>query len=213
MNGYIYKITNKTNNKIYVGMTSNINFRWKYGHIRTAKKLINGENIGYKSLLYDAMKKYGIDNFSIEIIEECPIEIMGEREELWIEKLKSRDPSIGYNICRGGSRGPGGPMFSGHKHSEETRCQMSANRKGDRNSNYGNRWSQSQELRDLHSKLSSGENNGMFGKKQSDESNRKNKEAHLGRRRMSNEEIYPKFKMIPKEDIEEYLKNGWFLLK
>lgn len=37
MNGYIYKITNKVNNKIYVGMSCNPQNRWKYGHILTAE--------------------------------------------------------------------------------------------------------------------------------------------------------------------------------
>lgn len=212
MTGYIYKITNKINNKIYVGMTSNVNNRWKYGHLRNASKLIAGENIGYKSLLYDAMKKYGTDNFEVELIEECPIEIMGEREEYWIEKLKARDSAIGYNICRGGSRGPGGPMFKGHQHTPETRASMSAERTGSKNANYGNRWQQSDELKELHRKLSTGENNGMYGKIHSEESKKKNSLSHMGRRRMSNVSLYPKFKLIPQKDIEEYQSRGWFLL-
>ena len=212
MNGYIYKITNKINNKIYIGMSSNVDNRWKYGHVLTAKKLIDNIDIGYKSLLYDAMKKYGIENFNIEIIEECPIEKMGEREEYWINKLNSRDRNIGYNICRGGCRGPGGPMFAGHHHSEETKAKMSADRTGSKNSNYGNHWTQSDELKELHRQLSSGKNNPMYGKKHTEASKEKSRLSHLGKKRMSNLEMYPKYKMIDEKDVKIYQNLGWFLL-
>ena len=213
MNGYIYKITNKINDKIYVGMSCNPQNRWKYGHILTAKNIIAGKTTCYKSLLYDAMKKYGIENFSMSIIEECPLDTMGQREQYWIDKLDSRNPLVGYNICRGGCRGPGGPMFAGHHHSIETRKKMSENRQGKNNSNYGNRWKQSYELRKLHSKLSSGENNGMYGKKHTEESKLKNSLSHKGRKKMSHVSIYPKYKMIPMHEIECYISQGWYLTK
>ena len=209
MIGYIYKITNKLDNKIYIGMSANVKNRWKYGHLKTAQKLINDEDIGYKSLLYDAMKKYGIENFSIEVIEECPIEIMGDREQYWISTLNSCNTSIGYNICRGGTRGPGGPMFKGHKHSKETKEKMSAERTGKNNANYGNRWHHTSEMKYRYD----GEHNPMFGKHQSDESKLKSSKSHSGRKRMSNDEIYPKFKLIKPEEIDNYIKSGWFLFK
>lgn len=213
MNGYIYKITNTINNKIYVGMAKDVDVRWKYGHLASANKLISGIPLKYKSLLYDAMKKYGVDNFKIEVIEECPIENMGEREEFWIDKLNSRDPNVGYNICKGGSRGPGGPMFAGHHHSPETIAKMKQDRTGEGNANYGNRWAQSDELKKKHSEISSGGGNGMYGKHHSDASNDKNRSSHIGRKRMSNASIYPDYKMIPQDEIEYYLSLGWFLLK
>ena len=114
--GYIYKITNLTNNKIYIGKTkTTIEQRFR-SHIYSSKKFaIN--NKGKRSFLYVAMNRDGVDNFVIEMIEKCPIELLDSREIYWINALNSRDRSIGYNICKGGEAGPGGPMFAGHKNS------------------------------------------------------------------------------------------------
>ena len=48
------------------------------------------------------MQKYGIENFSIEILEECSKEKLNEKECFYIEKFKSYDKDIGYNIGKGG---------------------------------------------------------------------------------------------------------------
>ena len=62
--GYIYKITNDINDKIYIGKTEfNIEKRFQE-HIKDSEKL-------YKNRpLYNAMNKYGIEHFKIELIEE-----------------------------------------------------------------------------------------------------------------------------------------------
>ena len=101
-------------------------------------------------------------------------------------------------------------MFAGHKHTEETKQKMSADRTGSKNSNYGNRWNQSDELKKKHSELSSGENNGMYGKTHTDDSKLKNRLSHIGRKRMSNDEIYPNFKTVSTDLFDDYLKNGWY---
>lgn len=60
--GYIYKITNNINQKIYIGKTSqSIDKRFR-SHINNARNHIN-------RYLYDAMNKYGYENFTIEEIE------------------------------------------------------------------------------------------------------------------------------------------------
>lgn len=88
---YIYKITNKINNKIYIGETNRtIDIRWRQ-HKQRAK------NINNKEYLYNAMRKYGIENFAIEEIEECPDEARFERETFYILKLNSMMPT-GYNM-------------------------------------------------------------------------------------------------------------------
>lgn len=211
MINYIYKITNKINNKIYIGMTSNIENRWKT-HLHNSKLYKEGKKF-HRSHLYEAMKKYGTENFVIELIEECPREIAGKREEYWIKTLNSQNNEIGYNICKGGTRGPGGALFKGHHHSNETKQKMRESRVGKNNSNYGNRWHQSEELKQLHSKLSSGENNGMYGKKQSNESKNKIRMSLIGRKRMSNSDIFPKYKNVKSEEISKYEENGWFVIK
>ena len=92
---YIYKITNKINNKVYIGKTvSSIEERWKR-HCYDSKKISEE-----KRPLYSAMKKYGENNFSIEQIEECSDDIVNEREIYWIEYYGSF--KYGYNATLGG---------------------------------------------------------------------------------------------------------------
>ena len=95
MNGYIYKITNKNNNKVYIGKTlHSIEKRFKE-HCQDAFR-----EKKEKRPLYTAMRKYGIESFSIEIIEETSIEKLSEKEIYWIEIYDSYHN--GYNATRGG---------------------------------------------------------------------------------------------------------------
>ena len=96
--GYIYKITNIINNKIYIGQTSNsIEQRFK-SHIREAKQ--GEEGCRY---LNNAIRKYGADNFIVEELEECIDALLSEKEKHWIEKLSSHySTGKGYNISYGG---------------------------------------------------------------------------------------------------------------
>ena len=93
--GHIYKITNKLNNKVYIGQTiKSCQKRW------TQHK--NNSNKPYFSqiVLYKAFNKYGIDNFEFEEIEEVPNEMLDEREKYWIEQYDSYFE--GYNSTLGG---------------------------------------------------------------------------------------------------------------
>ena len=92
---YIYKITNKINNKIYIGKTSHSSIEERFKeHIRDSRKTRYE-----KRPLYDAMNKYGVENFSIEQIEQVKNdEIASEREQFWIEKLRTY---IGFSDCNG----------------------------------------------------------------------------------------------------------------
>lgn len=90
--GYIYKITNSINGKIYVGQTfRDVQERFKE-HLRMGRK----DKVGYKSLLYYAIKKYGKDAFSVDTLEECPDELLNDREAYWIKTLDTQKQ--GYNI-------------------------------------------------------------------------------------------------------------------
>lgn len=96
---YIYKVTNKINGKIYIGKTvRTIKIRWKE-HCSDYKKR-NME----KRPLYDAMNKYGIENFEISLVEECDGNILSEREKYWIEYYGSF--KYGYNATIGGDGKP-----------------------------------------------------------------------------------------------------------
>ena len=90
---YIYQIINDINNKIYVGKTEfSIEKRFKE-HCQDAFKRINE-----KRPLYAAMRKYGIEHFHIELIEETANP--EEREKFWIAKKDSF--KNGYNATLGG---------------------------------------------------------------------------------------------------------------
>lgn len=97
MNGYIYKITNKVNNKVYIGQTRyTIESRW-----RQHCKNYNFEH--RPQPLYKAFEKYGLDNFTVETIEEVQVEKLDEREMYWIAYYDSF--KNGYNATLGGQGG------------------------------------------------------------------------------------------------------------
>ena len=93
--GQIYIITNSVNGKVYIGKTpAGIQTRWER-HIADSIKPRK-----YKSLLYEAMNKYGIDKFHITQIEECSNDKLDEREQYWIRQYNSY--GSGYNLTIGG---------------------------------------------------------------------------------------------------------------
>ena len=94
----IYKITNKINNKCYIGQSVNINKRWN-AHIHQ----FNNIDV-YNYPLYRAFRKYGIENFSFEIIETCSRDKLNEREKYWIQYYDSC--YNGYNQSLGGDSAP-----------------------------------------------------------------------------------------------------------
>lgn len=97
--GKIYKIINKINNKQYVGKTTQTLEERYLGHIKCAKNKVN-------RYLYDAMNKYGYDNFSIQLIEECDDSILNDREIFWIAELNTYWLNgCGYNMTFGGDGG------------------------------------------------------------------------------------------------------------
>lgn len=97
--GYIYKITNNINNKVYIGQTKNLTkYRWQH-HIWKASHP-EKEDTNYP--LYRAMRKYGIINFSCEELEQINNELLNERERYWIEYYHSYTPN-GYNCDLGGA--------------------------------------------------------------------------------------------------------------
>lgn len=93
--GYIYKIINDINNKVYIGQTTNsIEERFKE-HLLDAKK-----TKCEKRPLYDAINKYGPEHFYIEEIEKCPDNQLQEREIYWIAYYRGYED--GYNATHGG---------------------------------------------------------------------------------------------------------------
>lgn len=93
---YIYKIINSINQKIYIGKTLfSIEKRFKE-HLDEASRTRSNNRP-----LYNAIKKYGKENFSIELVEKIENEeILEEREKFWIEHFNSY--KNGYNATIGG---------------------------------------------------------------------------------------------------------------
>jgi predicted GIY-YIG superfamily endonuclease len=87
----IYKITNIENGMVYVGQSNNIANRFKQ-HIKRGI----GAETPIQNKLYPAMLATGVENFTFEIVEECSIGKLNEREQFWQNYFGARE--YGYSI-------------------------------------------------------------------------------------------------------------------
>ena len=98
--GFIYKITNTTNYKVYIGQTTKtIEERWQE-HVRESRRMHRQHRP-----LYDALNKYGASSFKIECLEEISDSMLGDREMFYIQQYRSYigfDDCNGYNATLGG---------------------------------------------------------------------------------------------------------------
>lgn len=117
MTSKIYKITNLINGKIYIGYTKNTLEK------RFAEHACYKYDDHSRMPIVGAIKKYGKENFKIELIEESEDDeyIHKERESFWIKELRTQDKTIGYNVADGGE---GGDTLSNNPHLEEIRERM-----------------------------------------------------------------------------------------
>jgi group I intron endonuclease len=123
----IYKITSPTN-KIYIGQSIDIDDRF-----RKYKNL----NCNRQTIIYNSLKKYGWKQHTFEIIEECPVDKLLERETYWKEYYKVLEvPSLCCRIDgKGGYMNEDTKAKIGLKHkgkvmSDETKAKISAALKG-----------------------------------------------------------------------------------
>ena len=151
--GYcIYTHTNKTNGKIYVGLTSMIpEERWR-----------NGKGYHEGTHFRNAIDMYGWDNFEHKIIKDnLTKEEASYWEQYYISFYNSTDRRCGYNMSSGGEHGghpqteetkrkisENGIGFKGKKHTEESLYKMSIAKIGENHPNYGKHLSE-----DLKEKL------------------------------------------------------------
>ena len=111
MSAIIYRITNKANGKCYVGQTTQgIKTRW-YQHCWESGRPAN--NVYF----HKAIRKYGKESFTVELLEETTVDILDDRERYWIAKLQPE-----YNMTEGGNTSV---AFTGRKHTKETKERMS----------------------------------------------------------------------------------------
>lgn len=82
----IYKIENLVNHKVYIGQSIHIEKRWQE-HCRQSSNTI----------ISQAIKKYGKENFSFQILEECKVNQLDEKEQYYITLFNSVVPN-GYNV-------------------------------------------------------------------------------------------------------------------
>jgi group I intron endonuclease len=120
---YLYTITNQVNGKQYVGISSNLAHRF------ICHKSGNGSQ-----LVYQAIKKYGLENLRFDVLCEGCEEDIKQLEVTLIAERKTMAPG-GYNLTEGGEGS------RGWKHSAETRKDMSEFRTGERNGMYGRKHS------------------------------------------------------------------------
>jgi group I intron endonuclease len=111
--GWIYRLTNKINGKMYHGQTiQNVDDRWKrykYLHCKSQPKL------------YNALKKYGVENFLFETIDSTP------KNQFELDNLETHYITKHNSIKNGYNCNPGG---HGGQRSEETKRKISNTLKG-----------------------------------------------------------------------------------
>lgn len=88
----IYKIINNINGKVYIGQSKDIQRRWT-----THKNRAFVLNKEYNKYLYRAFRKYGLDAFSFEVLEECQVDELDEKENQYIRQFHSCVDTYGYN--------------------------------------------------------------------------------------------------------------------
>lgn len=90
----VYKITNKINNKCYIGSSTRVNKRWQQHKLDA----FNSNNEKYNYPLYNAFRKYGVENFTFEILKDdfSSIQEMQAFEQYQILHYNSLVPN-GYN--------------------------------------------------------------------------------------------------------------------
>ena len=148
-NTIVYKITCDVNNKFYIGITNySLNHRWN-GHKTDSKR----DRCNNK--FYNALTKYGFDNFKQEILFVAfDREYASQLEKYFIREYNTI--KNGYNSTLGGD--------NEFLHSEETKEKL-------RQANLGKKLSK--ETRKKISEAVSGDKNGFYGRKHSDETKRK----------------------------------------
>lgn len=109
--GKIYKITNEINGLIYIGCTVNSIEQRFYEHLYRCYKS------GFKSKLYNSIRKYGEENFKIELIIECGLDVMYDFEKKYIKEYDTYHNGLNTTI--------GGEGCLGYEHSVEIKQKIS----------------------------------------------------------------------------------------
>ena len=112
--GYIYRIVNSINDKVYYGQTTQEppTDRWK-----SHQKDVRTNSKRGCFAIHSAMRLHGIDNFKFEVLVSCETQEELDGKEIEMISIHNSVSPNGYNLKRGGQ--------GGGKHSEETKLKMS----------------------------------------------------------------------------------------
>jgi group I intron endonuclease len=207
--GGIYRFTNKTNGKKYIGHSKNLSrrfleyFRIAYLNKRTSMPICN------------ALIKYGHENFRLEILEYCECEAsqekLLEREKYYIQLLPHTER---YNIIEDPTLPPMSGrkhsdatkiIMSGRTHSDETKIKMSDVKKGENHPMYGK--NHTEETKTKISDALTGENHPMYGKNHTEKIRTKISDAKKGKPRP--EGAGSPFQAIEVTDIKKNTKTSY----
>ena len=193
---FVYKVTNKINDKSYVGYHITENSDDGY--------------LGSGTYIKRAIKRYGTENFEREILEHCSFDTVLDRETYWIKKLNTKNPN-GYNFTDGGIGSPGrvyseetkrkiGAKSKGRIPSEETRLKMSIAHKGKK---------LSKESIQKRTESRKGLTYSEESKRKISESQKKRLAKHnpcTGKMWINNNK---RNKRIDPQDLDKFLNEGW----
>lgn len=167
----VYKYTNTINKKSYIGITiRDLEERHKE-HI---------SHINDDVAFHRAMKKYGVENFTLDIIDKAKsLEELKVKEKYWIEHFNTyahAEESQGYNLTLGGDGVEGRPLSEESRNKIRLAALKQKRFKGENNPNYG-------------SKARRGKEHNLYGRKHSKEAIYKQSKVKMG----SKNPMYGKF--------------------
>lgn len=186
--GYIYKISNRVTGKSYIGYTEDPVQRWE----------AHRHNQG-STLVFNAIKKYGLENISFDVIAEDSI----DNEDRYIQEHNTMAPN-GYNLTPGGSLPPNHKgksyedIYGRQANEQRAKRQIKQKQAG----GYGP-VKHTEETKRKISEAVSGKNNPMYGRKHSEETIAKIKQ-NLPDTSGANNPTAKQWKLISPEGIEHY---------
>lgn len=207
----IYRIKNILNNKCYYGSSKDINKRWNR-HKNELNKNKHG-NI----LLQKSWNKYGNENFIFEIIEECDINLLLEKEQYYLDKNPEFNISKKSSGCDNISDNPNrneiikkmsiANKLKYENLSQERKSNISLSSIGEKNYNYGKKWSDDKKKRASEIKKEYYKNHEHYNKNKKFEDiydDVKSKELRNNLSKLASERVGEKNPFYGKHHTEEY---------
>lgn len=150
----IYKIENDVTHKVYIGQSIHLTTRYNE-HLCALRR-----GVHYLKVLQDEFNEYGENHFSFNVLEECSVTDLDDRETYWLDAYGGYQSDTVYNKVNGGRH-----------------------HKGDSNPMYGHVWSEqrcSEQSARMKAYFSDPTNHPMYGKHHTEESRKKISESQKG---------------------------------